>query len=222
MLDDSPYWTQQRRELVQWLEDRAPSFTYGYVAAIRLLYTPAFPARVHLVCHLVRDMYHFLPAALGMKTLPRPGEVFPCMIKDLAKKWQESGSTLSRESGSVGSDVPVSAEVYCCISRLVNKYGDIADQPSIGKQLATALFRSANRREDEFIHPWIIKSFDSEYKFFVKRAHLARTLDKVPTDEGLMEHFEAFERAFHSLVGSYFTGKEELDAILQDTNATTD
>jgi len=51
---------------------------------------------------------------------------------------------------------------------------------------------------------------------------LARKIEKIPTDHRLVENFERFERAFHSLVGPYFTGKEELDEILQATNATTD
>jgi len=65
LLDNSSYCTKQRRELVRWFDDRAPSFTEGYIAAVRLLHTPSFPARVHLVCHVVRDIYRYLPATLG-------------------------------------------------------------------------------------------------------------------------------------------------------------
>ncbi len=79
-----------------------------------------------------------------------------------------------------------------------------------------------DRHEDDFIQPWIIEAFDAEYNFFVRRAHLPASVDKVPSDDGLSEHFEAFERAFHSLVGPYFSGKDELDAILRDTNPAAD
>ncbi len=218
LLDNSSYWTTQRRELVQWLDDRAPSFTEGYVGAVRLLHTPTFSARVHLICHVVRDIYRHLPAALGAKSLPRPAEVFPSMVKSLAEKWEKFSPNETAKSERIGSDVVVSAQVHSCVVKLVEKSKELADQPTVGKQLAIALFRSLDRRDDEFIHPWIIKSFDDEYNFFVRRAHLARSWDRVPTDDGLTDHFEAFERAFHSLVGPYFSGKEELDAILQDTN----
>lgn len=222
LLDDSSYWTKQRRELVQWLEDRAPSFTEGYVGAVRLVYTPTFPARVHLICHVVRDIYRHLPAALEVKSLSRPAEVFPDMVKSLAEQWEKFPPNETETSESIGSDVSVSAQVHRCVVKLVEKRRELADQPTVGKQLAIALFRSLDRRDDEFIHPWVIEAFDGEYNFFVGRAHLVRSLDRVPTDDGLIEHFEAFERAFHSLVGSYFSGKEELDAILQDTNAAAD
>ena len=113
--------------------------------------------------------------------------------------------------------------VYNYVVKIVEKSRQFArDKSTIGRDLVVALFRSGERREDEFIPPWVIKAFDDEYNFFVKRAHLASNEAGMPTDDGLVERFEAFERAFHSVIGSYFTGKDELDAILQDTNATAD
>jgi len=222
VFDNSSYWTQLRRELVRWFDDRVPSFTEGYVAAVRLLHTPSFPARVHLVCHVVRDIYRNLPAALGLKSVARPSEVFPSMVKALAERWERFPPKQIETFDGERNDFMVSPQVYRHVEKIVHKSLSIADQPTVGKQLAVALFRSLDRREDEFIHPWIMDSFDAEYDFFVKRAHLAKSVDKVPNDDGLTEHFETFERAFHSLVGPYFSGKEELDVILQDTNAIPD
>jgi hypothetical protein len=144
------------------------------------------------------------------------------MVRALAEQWKQFPPNGSGRHEDIGTDIPVSARVHGSVLRLVEKSRDLADQPTVGKQLAIALFRSLDRRNDDFIHPWIISSFDGEYKFFVSRAHLARSMDRVPTDEGLMEHFEGFERAFHSLVGPYFSGKEELDAILRATNTAAD
>ena len=217
-----PYWTQQRRELVQWFTDRAPSFVEGYVGAVHLLHAPLFPARIHFVCHAVRDIYRHLPMSFRAKSLPRPAEVFPNMVKVLAERWKEYPPKQTETSDSERTDFTVSPQVYRSVKKIVQKSLDIADQPTVGKQLAIALFRSLDRREDEFIHPWIMDSFDAEYNFFVTRAHLAKSVDKMPNDDGLIEHFEAFERSFHSLVGPYFSGKEELDGILQDTNKATD
>jgi hypothetical protein len=106
--------------------------------------------------------------------------------------------------------------------RIIEAAERFAEQRSVGANLAIALFRALDRREDDFIPPWVIRSFDEEYDFFVSRAHLGRELDQVPADAGLKDHFEAFERSFHSVVGPYFSGKEELDAILQDTNTAAD
>jgi len=112
LLDNSSYWTKQRRELVQWLDDRAPSFTEGYVGAVRLLHTSSFPARVHLICHVVRDIYRHLPAALGAQSMPRPGEVFPSMVKTLAEQWHKFPPKESEGFERIGSDIVVSAQVH--------------------------------------------------------------------------------------------------------------
>ncbi len=221
-IGDNAFWTRQRRELIRWMEDRAPSFVQGYIGAVLLLHMPSFPARVHFICHVVRDIYWKLPTIVGAKSKQRPPEVFPNMVKELAERWRKFPAPGPIVAGKPNSEFTVSAQVYRYIEEIVRKSVEIQDQPSVGKQLAIALFRSLDRRDEELIQPWIIGSFDAEYDFFVKRAHLSHSVDKIPNEDGLIEHFEGFERAFHSLVGPYFTGKEELDAILQDTNQAAD
>ena len=218
--EDFPYWTNRRRELLRWISDRAPSFTEGYIAAVTLLHCPAFPARVHLICHIIRDIYRNLPAVLGMDPLYNRNEVFP-LVQKLVERWDRSQPT-ELTSSEPGLHEQVSPQVYSVVLDLVKREKKLADQPSVGEQLAIALFRSLDRRTGDFIHPHIINAFHDEYRFFVGKAHLAKNIDSVPTDDRLTEHFESFERSFHSLVGPYFSGKEELDAILQDTNPGPD
>ena len=222
MLTMPQFWSQQRQELAQWLRERAPSFELGYVGAVRLLHMPQFPGRVHFVCHAVRDIYRNLPAALGLNSLQRPGEVFPNMVKCLADAWEKHPPRSQAKNSVPTTDCLVSIQVYRHTEAIVARQKVMIEQSSVGQQLAVTLFRAADRPVDVFVPRWITDSFEREYDFFVKRAHLAKSMDRVPTDDGLVEHFEAFERAFHSLIGPYFTGKSELDAILQDTNATTD
>ena len=222
MIDDSPYWTSLRRELVQWFSDHAPSFVAAYVGAVRLLHDSSFPGRVHFICHVVRDIYRYLPRVIGAKSLPRSGEVFPEMVKHLYTLWEKFPPTRRGNSENADGDIPVSSQVYSYLEKIIRRSSQIKDQPTVGKHLVISLFRTLDLQDKVYIPPWVIESFDSEYDFFIKRTHLARSIDAVPTDEGLIEHFESFERALHSLVGSYFSGKEELDEILQDTNATAD
>jgi hypothetical protein len=217
-MDNSQYWTKERRELAQWLHDRAPSFEHGYMGAVRLLHMPSFPGRVHFVCHAVRDIYRRLPAALGADAVPIWSEVVPKKVKSLCKEWNKCAPGQQRADVTNSIGYVVDPRIYRCVEDIVSAQKNIVDQPSVGKSLAIALFRAAEKPPEEFISPWLIRSFDREYDFFVARAHLAKSMNKAVSDKGLAEHFKAFERAFHSMVGSYFTGQDELDEILQDTN----
>ena len=177
MVDNSPYWTRERREIAAWLNDHAPSFADGYEGAVQLLHTPALSARVHLICHLVRDIYRYLPGVIDAKAKasPRPAEVFPGMVKELAKQWKAFPPRTVKQCEDDSSDHRVSKQVYRHIAKLVEKSEKMAeDQPTVGRALARSLFRCGVRNVDEFIAPWIIKSFDAEYDFFVKGAPCKR------------------------------------------------
>ena len=187
----------------------------GYVAAVKMLHNDHYPCRVQLISHIIRDIYRKLPRVLDGSTLSDPREVFTSMVQHLVKLW-EKNPTLNKD-GIEGDKnyIPVSNKVYRYVSKIVCKSQKMAkDQTSVGGAFAAALFHYGGRSTTDFIAPWIIKSFNEEYDYFVNNAHL----DRPPKCEELPQRFEAFEKAFHSLVGSYFSGKEELDAILEDAN----
>jgi hypothetical protein len=220
--DSAEYWTTERKEILDWLKDHAPSFVEGYKGALHLLHMPSdFPARVHLICHLIRDFYRYLPSALGIKPGSRPSEVFPEMVRTLEKLWTNNPPQTLSTSVIDRIKVEMTTRTYTHLQGMVNKRKHF-ETTSIGQQFAQSLFRSMEHRLTGFIPAWVISSFDAEYNFFVGRAHLSTSVDKIPSDDGLVEHFQTFEKAFHAIVGPYFKGKEELDVILQDTNATTD
>jgi hypothetical protein len=63
--------TPRRRELLEWFKRNAQSLAEAYEAAIRLLQTPTFPARHHLIGHLIRDIANRLPDVLEGTTSNR-------------------------------------------------------------------------------------------------------------------------------------------------------
>lgn len=65
--------TPRRRELLGWFDRNAPSLCEAYEAAVRLLNLPGFPARVHLIAHLVRDIANRLPDVIEGSTSGRVG-----------------------------------------------------------------------------------------------------------------------------------------------------
>jgi hypothetical protein len=219
LVADLPHWTPLRRELLKWFSERVPGFAEGYVAAVDLVHRADFPARVHLVCHLVRDIYRHLPQALGDTSKSSKGvEVYPPLVDSIRDLWEPD--PLQEEDLGSDADRLISARAYGAVDELVRKSREVKEQESVGTRLARALFRAVDRPEGTQVPGWVFKAFHDEYLFFVRRAHLRAS--KSPSEDGLSDHFEAFERAFHSMVCSYFRGKEDLDAILEDTNSSAD
>ncbi|HEY3965548.1 MAG TPA: hypothetical protein VGM05_13410 [Planctomycetaceae bacterium] len=217
--ENAPFSTQLRRELARWFQDRAAPLTAPYVGAVRLLYMLDFPGRIHLICHVVRDIYRFLPDILtGDKQNSRPSDLYPSLVNSLAGKHAEFPPLLNDALGSPPTHAQYPIELHRCVEKLVEARGSLKKQRSIGERCAVALFGAGDRPVGTFLPQWVIKAFKDENEFFVDRAHLRTPAAKIPTDGELHEHFENFERVFHSLIGPYFKGKSELDDILQDTN----
>lgn len=213
-----------RQELVQWFEREAPSLAPAYRAAIQILKISAMPARVHLVSHIVRDIYGKLPEILdGEYRRTNAGELYRSLVDKVEGHWGQSKGTALHGENRASTDVAAAAAVAVSVAAarsvddLLERHRRLKEQPRSAVVLARAMYRrfaesglEAPRR--------LVDQFERERVWFTKRAHLVIEMEKVPSDDGLMEHFAAFERALYSLVGQYFTGKTEIDAILQQAN----
>ena len=193
----------------------------GYVAAVTLLHQQSFPARVHLICHVVRDIYTHLPGVLGDPVVRvRPNDVYPGLVTELR---EESEKLLPRED-NLGPDdgIPVSRSFFRTTEKLVAWNVKLEKQPRTGTHLCRALYRATDRPISDGALGKTYQQFETEYRYFVKRAHLVKAVDKAHSDHDLVKHFESFELGISSIVGSYFKHKDVLDAILQETNRRTD
>ena len=218
-------WNPARSELLEWFRRDAPSLAGPYEAAVFLVYTPSVPARVHLVCHLVRDIYVTLPQILdGDFRFQSAGAVYPSFVEKIATHWRspDSSSLSTAATPAQAPGAPDSVGVPWAGARAVDdllaKYEAIKKQPKSAEVLARALFRRF--AESGFEPPTRLASmFEKERVWFVQRAHLKREHTEAHSEDELLEHFASFEGALHSLVGRYFTGREDLDAILSEANA---
>ncbi len=218
-------WTPVRFQLLEWFRQDAPSLAGAYEATVFLVSTPSVPARVHLVCHLVRDIYGKLPEILdGEFRFQSAGAVYPPFIDTIANHWRSPDGALltnaaaSETAPSASDRVNVPRAAARAVDDLLARRAVLKDQPRSTEVLARALFR---RFAESGLQPpaRLAATFEEERRWFTDRAHLVLERAKVPAEEGLLDHFASFEGALHSLVGEYFTGKEELDAILAQANA---
>ncbi|MFG0243666.1 MAG: hypothetical protein ACF8R9_12840 [Phycisphaerales bacterium JB054] len=216
-------WSVRRQQLLEWLRTDAPSLAPAYEAAVRLVDETSFPARVHLVCHIVRDIYAKLPEVLdGEYRRRNAGEVYRNGVEKVEQRWEGTPTdSLAPAATSAGGDVAATMRISLSAARSVEGLLDVhralKKQPRSAEVLARALYR---RFADAGLDPpkRLVEVFERERRWFTERAHLVRDHEKLPSDEGLDEHFTAFENALFSLVGPYFAGKQEIDAILQQAN----
>jgi hypothetical protein len=182
-----------------------------------------FPARVHLICHIVRDIYSKLPEVLDGSYRRREANEVSLAIDRMAPHWEpytRESFDEARGPGPVvgtGDDVLVSSIAVRGVAELLTVRQALASQPTSAVVLARALFQ---RFVDSGVTPpkRLIQTFVDERQWFTKRAHLVRDSAKLPSDAGLDEHFESFERTLHSLVAPHFTVQQEIDDILHQAN----
>ena len=58
----TPTWTTQRRRLLHWLRQKAPSLAELYETAVTLLEEQSLPGRSRIIAHCVREIANALPA----------------------------------------------------------------------------------------------------------------------------------------------------------------
>lgn len=61
----TPVWTTQRRRLLHWLREKAPSLAELYGTAVTLLEEQPLPGRSRIIAHCVREIANALPALLA-------------------------------------------------------------------------------------------------------------------------------------------------------------
>tara|TARA_A100000171_G_scaffold42943_1_gene44641 strand:- start:3478 stop:4233 length:756 start_codon:yes stop_codon:yes gene_type:complete len=217
-------WKPHQQELLKWFLEVAPSLAAPYEAAVIMINDGIIPARIHLICHIVRDIYNELPAILdGNYSRLHGGAVYPAAIDKIAIAFEsyfvESfDPSADKENPDSSNMISISMHSIRQVYALVQQHETIKNQASSGRVLAEALYRqyatAGSMPSDR-----VIRTFDKARVWFTRRAHLVRDPNKLPTDEGLRDNFEAFERTLHSLIAPHFTIKGELDDILQEANS---
>lgn len=221
--ETSPAWRPHQLQLLEWFSSEAPSLAAPYEAAVKLMNDVEFPARVHLICHIVRDIYSRLPEVLDGSHRRVEATAVNEAIDKLAVSWgQYSGESFTEHnSDSPGPESTTHVRVSVLAARKVQELfllrRSIKKQPKSAEVLALALYKRFVE-SGRAPHTRLIKTFENERRWFTGRAHLVRDNEKIPSVDGLEEHFSTFERTLHSLVAPHFTVQQELSDILQQAN----
>lgn len=210
--------TPIRKDLLDWLERNAPALREPYEAGLRLLALPGFPARVHLIAHLVRDIANRLPDIIEGTTSKRVD--YENMLNSIEPLWRRhfhprpDYSKAARPSTEASGALP--SQLFKKLDKLVRVHEERRNRPGPEERL----FRSEVLSEAEtpdLLHP-MEKQFEEIRDWFMQRTHLQNDVGAAVSEKELLHKFESFERVLFALKGQFFTTLRELDAVLQDAN----
>jgi len=220
------HWTRERQELYLWFQRNAPSLGELYAGALRMLYDESgFPGRTRFIAHAVREIRNRLPEVIaGGKS--KPSVQYKNRLDDLSKKWQKHSLPLDGTLPidlNAPNDYPANVvliprEVALEVATLIKDHEEAREKPvDAAKRLFEAL-APENDKERDNLYP-VIKQWIETTDWFISKAHdSGRTDNDIWTDE-FQKKFELFERILGSLIWPFYQCVEELDEILEETNA---
>jgi len=218
-------WTPERRELYQWFKDNAPSLAPAYKAAVRLLADPNFPARTHLISHIVRDICNRLPEFLV--SVERDRIDYENELDSLAEIWPASIGLSTHDyvgdeqaEATESSYVRVPRAAAAAVSRLLDKHRKRQTYRDIVEDMLV-IIAEADEYERAYLMP-IVEEFRNTAKWFMERAHLRREPMAESSHDELVRKFKQFERITLSLIRGFFKTMDELNELLQQANARAD
>ena len=215
-------WASRRLELLRWFQQAAPSLADPYRAAVELIANGSFPARIHLIGHIVRDICNRLPDFLGSARDPLD---YSKELKLIAEVWPASATTANTAYSSGGEPFPdnmvlLPKQAVVAVDALLRKHGTgQRNRDVVAKMFALAA--EADEAGQEQLRP-IVDEFFKTGEWFMHRTHLTAKVTSAPDESELIRKFEQFELITLSLVRSFFTTADELDELIQEANSSAD
>lgn len=212
---DTDPWTPERRRLREWLDENAPKLAAPYEAAVRLLHEPAFPARWHLLSHLVREIANGLPEVVTGRRFERFDTTKA--LDHLAEAWEKGyrdDSSYAEPETALASSVPIPAPLVRQVAQLVTDH----QRPRRTKRDKTAQLIDALRPGSLELRPALEPILDAWAKtvdWFFKPVHVRRDDAREEQDEAeLQRRFRHFEDGLRGITAGHFSVVREIDAIL--------
>ncbi len=216
------YWTQPRAALYSWLEGESPALASLYKAAVLMVNDRAFPARLRLVGHAVREISNRLPDALTGTTSKQVQYVQ--LVDEIQIAWDSAGFQIedaildpSASRARTTADAPVS---------VLRRVESLIREHRAGRR------RAERKSEDVFRPKWVnsevasvaLKPISDNWaeivKFFEECAHEGRSDVETSQGESVLEaKFQRLERILQARAAEFFKPMEELRGILDAANS---
>ena len=183
---------------------------------MELLARAEFPARVHLIGHLVRDICNRLNDFLG--SVERKRVDYKAELDRIQKAWEEECGPKHSASATPGPEEGrmLGANAAAAVEALIKKH----QRRQENEDVVFAMFVSVAGADETQRHNLvpIARRFCAVHDFFLTLTHLPKEPLQFSEDE-LVDEFQRFEQITVSLVRGFFETADEISELLQEANA---
>jgi hypothetical protein len=215
------YWTPERLKLHAWLTNQARPLADLYHAALIIIDNAAFPSRLRLVCHAVREIANRLPGyVVGYEIGGRVQ--YEQRLEEIRRLWVASGYEIDQPLAADGYD---SEDTRSIPTVVVRAFDQVVKEHVAGSarpdDRAMELFK-ATAPEGETVPSELLRAVQNwrrAQRWFVSRAHeQSPNSSKSTDDDQLDDHFAEFEIILQTLSLGFFDTTKEIDADLYNAN----
>jgi hypothetical protein len=211
-------WTQERLRLRDWFHENAPRLEAPYEAAVRLLHMPEFPARRHLLSHLVREIANGLPEAVKGCRVRRfdSTKALDSLAESWLREFQHVPSFTEPETLTPPS-IAVPARLAQEVSELVRDHRSVEQTNRDKTALLIEALRPGTQELRAALEP-VIREWGKVVRWFQRRTHLPRTGESADPDEAeLQRQFRHFEDGLCGITEGHFQVVREIDSIVESS-----
>jgi len=214
-------WNGPRQAIHQWLQKHSPPLAELYLGANELL-SARTPGWTRFVAHAVREVVNRLPAAICGEEMSKGRLEYPQRIEALAVLWEAHGASpglVEAEIDRSGTEVKVlELSVWEEIDRLVRDHRDASTR---NRERALKMLQALvpeSPLDDKQLN-WTAGRWISVGGWAHGQSHDQTRSDDERDAGEIIRWLQTLEGILHSVTRAFFENKDELDALLEDTNA---
>jgi len=211
--------TEKNKEIISWFESHQnPILGELYRGALRIFSEENFPGYLQFISHAVREIRNRIPYII----LGDVQERFEWTkeLKNLEDCWRKAEVFSNRvtEEEQLEEAIPVSLNVCKEIDQILDRYRK-NNETYENKMFRLFKFLQNRKTSEEVLRP-IVLHWKAVTKWFEKKVHIGEKTSNIGIDE-IKQKFIEFERMLYALQGNIYSGMDDLDEILEETNRST-
>lgn len=208
--------TEKNKEIILWFESHQhPILGELYMGALKIFSEKNFPGYLQFIAHAVREIRNRIPYII----LGEVQERFEWTkeLDNLEDCWRKAEVFSNRvtEEEQLKETIPVPLNVCKEIDQILDRY---RNNNETYRSKMFRLFKSLQNREtsEEILRP-IVLHWIEVTEWFRKKVHIGEKTSSIDIDK-IKQKFIEFERMLYALQGNIYSGMDDLDEILEETN----